>query len=365
MARVYIVLPTHQIGGAEKRFLGLFVGLGPTDARVHLVASEELLRLARGSAELAALETFGDRIVPFGRGPGQLQRAVLRALWQCPDAVLHDVLVPPVLVHPLRLRRVVFTVPLSGLNLYSRVGRASVYAGALAAGRTDFLDQGVHDAVARRLPLRRSRFSVTPGSFVDTTLYAPRPFAQRQARVQFVGQLSSEKQAFRLVDALPEIDRLLKGRGLSVAFRLAGRESGEQPSIAARLSSLPRTIDVQAGFDPEPRHALARSRVFLSLQRNTNYPSKALLEALACGALPVITDVADSRRMVPDGVAEWVPRDFGAAELATAIERLVRLSEAEHDERVARARAHLEQHFSFGPMAAYYQELWERAAHEG
>lgn len=363
MEPVYIVLPTSAFGGAEKRFLGLFVGLSHEMPNLRLVASDALLTLARSSEEFAVLRapSLADRVVRFGEERGALSRALSRCHCACPDALFHYVLVPPPLVQRFLSRRVVFTVPLSGMNLYGRWGRATLYAGALASARTDFLDQGVHDHFVRRLrPLRR-RFSVTPQSFIDTRYYEAVPATRKEDLVVFLGLLSDEKQAGRLVERLPAVLDRLDAAGHRVAVRLHGRETGQLPSIASRIASFSPPRNVESGFSADPRGALGRARVFLSLQRNTNYPSKSLLEALACGALPVITDVADSRRMVPEGVAEWVPRDFSADDLAQSIGRLLSLSPEEHDRRVALARAHLEEHFSFEGMAIYYRDLWRAA----
>ncbi len=360
MAPIHIVLPTPAMGGAEKRFLGLFLGLLGDLPELRLVADGRLLQAARRSDELAGLrQDLGPRVSTFGPERFSLQRALARAFAASPRSVFHYVLVPPPLAQWFPSRRTVFTIPLSGLNLYGSVGRASLYAGALVAARTDFLDQGVHDAVATKLPWLRRRFSVTPGSFVDTGFYEPLPAADKKPIVTFVGLFSHEKQAFRLVDALPRTAELLRESGhSSVAFRLFGRDSGEE-SLSERVAAISRTVDVQASFEPDPRKPLARAKVFLSLQRNTNYPSKSLLEALACGALPVVTRVGDSHRMVPDGIAEWIPRDFTPADLARAIGRILSLSDDVFDARVRAVRDHLERHFSFTAMARYYRGLWE------
>lgn len=365
MDPVHIVIPTAAVGGAEKRFLGLFVGLAESHPHLRLVVSEALLETARGIDEFSRLRsTLEGRVLTFRESrPLSLQRTLAKAFVRLPRSVFHYVLVPPPLVQWFPSRRVVFTIPLSGMNLYGRVGRMSLYAGALAAARTDFLDRGVRDHVAQRLPWLEERFSVTPGSYVDPHHYRAKPSAEKENLVVFVGLFSHEKQAYRLVDTLPNVVELLrKSRHPRVAFRLFGRENGTDPPLADMVGALAGRVDVEARFEREPRTPLSRAKVFLSLQRNTNYPSKSLLEALACGALPVITDVGDSARMVPPGVAEWIPRDFRAEELAEAIRRILDLTNEEHDARVARARAHVEAHFSFRAMASYYQDLWQAVA---
>jgi glycosyltransferase involved in cell wall biosynthesis len=43
---------------------------------------------------------------------------------------------------------------------------------------------------------------------------------------------------------------------------------------------------------------LRDASIFLSLQQENNYPSQALLEAMACGCIPIVTDVGETRKIV-------------------------------------------------------------------
>jgi glycosyltransferase involved in cell wall biosynthesis len=105
---------------------------------------------------------------------------------------------------------------------------------------------------------------------------------------------------------------------------------------------------------------LAASKVFFSLQQTTNYPSKSLLEAFACGALPIVTDVPDSRRIAPDELGFYVPREFSAEDLARGAAAILELDEARYGARVDAGRAHVRAHFSVETMASYYLDVYKK-----
>ena len=66
---------------------------------------------------------------------------------------------------------------------------------------------------------------------------------------------------------------------------------------------------------------LSKALVFLSLQERNNYPSQALLEAMACGCAVIATDVGETRRLVDDDVGFLVDKD--AKSIAAKIKYLL------------------------------------------
>jgi glycosyltransferase involved in cell wall biosynthesis len=84
----------------------------------------------------------------------------------------------------------------------------------------------------------------------------------------------------------------------------------------------------------------------------------ALLDALACGAWPVVTDIPSFRALTGGGAAGtlWQPGD--AASLADALARAERI--ASEDARPA-CRAHFEQHFSWPAIGRRALEIYDAA----
>jgi glycosyltransferase involved in cell wall biosynthesis len=362
---IYIVIPTASIGGAEKRFAGLWLHLKRSGhAELKLVLPTVLRERIFAIYEFAGANAYREDIEVFDALGGTRALALLlRSLHtRSPFSVFHYVMVSPAIGQWFASRRTLFSITYSTLRQLNRTGRFLVYAGALRAARSDVLDPGMKALLSNRLFFKRNAFSLTPNSFVDLTTYAPLPFAAKENLVAFVGLFNDEKQAFRLVECLPTIDRHLKAHGIEAPrFVLLGRDT-RQPGVVDACAKLRPAVDVRAYEENNPDQVLSRSKVFFSLQRANNYPSKSLLEALASGNLPVVTDVGQSRMIAPEDFSFYVPRDFSAEDLAQHCLHILSMPEHEFSAHVERARAFLQERFSIDSMARYYLRLYAELA---
>lgn len=359
MSPVYLVLSTNAIGGAEKRMAGLWKYLreqGQLDVRLVIPRSLEQT-LAQTHEFEEPLRRHREGVVTFDdeRGRWALP-SLLRSLHaRDRSAAFHFVLDSPAITQFFLSHRTLFSLPQSSLTQMNRVGRAVAYAGVLRAARIDVLDPRVYQRLRRRFFYKRGAFRLTPNSYVDLDAYQPAPKTNLLA---FCGIFTDEKQAFRLLDAVPEVDARLEQAGIrdrEWAFMGKDVPPGD---LVARARQLAARVNVRAWFEPNPQTVLSRSKVFFSLQRSNNYPSKSLLEALACGNLPIVTDVGDSRRIAPDSVSYYVPRDFSADDIATQALRILTLPEEERLAKVSAARAMLAADYSLASMASYYTGIY-------
>jgi glycosyltransferase involved in cell wall biosynthesis len=360
---VYLVFPTTHIGGAEKRLLGFVEHeLSRGNDRVRLVVSHELFAHAEKIPELRrviAREQSGERL----RFTGARIRRELPALlsWlhvRDPQAIFHYVLATPLEYQRFLSRRSVLTLPMSTLRLYNRNGVIGVIGGALLAGRTDFLSPTVRDECGRFLYPVRDRTRITPGSFVDTEAYAPRPFAEREDRLVFLGIFLEAKQAQRLAGCMGGLFAALRREGLDPSASFLGRDAPGERSVTAQLAELRPGVVVETAYHPNPSEVMARGKVFFSVQRDENYPSKSLLEAMACGLLPLVTDVGLSREIASPDFAFFLPRDFTVDDLVGPVRQILTMDETEYTRRVDAMRAFLQERFSIEVMAAYYRGLY-------
>jgi glycosyltransferase involved in cell wall biosynthesis len=366
-APVYLIVPTRAVSGAEKRFMGLWVHLQQAGlSSVRLVTSVEAFREACTMAELGAIADFEDRVDTTAlRGPMRFALApLLFKLWaRDPRSVFHFIMQPPSPVELPTTRRALLSICDAYLDHYSPRGMAQLYMGVTLARRVDMLDPPLFERFRDRFFFKRGAFSLTPNSFVDTTRYVPAPFAEKTNTINFTGRFIDEKQIGRLLDVLPEVDRWLKEAGVAnPAYRLLGRGDDTVPPRCAALRE--KGIDVETWFETDPLRVLRTSKVFLSLQRSNNYPSKSLLEAMACGNVPVVTDVGTTERIAPRDLAEYVPRDFSGEDLARACLPALQMSEAAFEERVRNMRAFLDERFSLRTMAEYYLGIYRQLARE-
>lgn len=358
---VFLCLPTLGLGGAEKRFAGLWRHLrGRGWDRLTLVVSSSAHELLAGLPELQPFPAEG--VASFAATPQTWRRSLrdhLAGLHRRePRAVLHYVMVGPWEVQAFASPRTLHSQPAASLRLFNWKGRAMAWLAALSSSRVDVLDQGVYRQLTRGLPFKRGAFSLTPGSFVDLQHY--RPLFPKRDRLVFSGNFSAGKGIFRLLEALPETVRRLRAEGFAEAeFCLLGRP---EPRVDEWCRRHGAELNVRTWFEPEPRRVLADARVCFSLQQENNYPSKALLEGLACGCLPIVTAVGTSEEIAPRDLAFYVPREFTPGQLAQACLEALRVAPAQVEERAAATRAFLQERFSLDAMADYYAFLYRQLA---
>jgi len=362
---VYLVIPSRGISGAEKRFIGMWIHLQKRGlSQVHLVTSKEAFEMAGKTTELAGAKHFADRVV-FATDHPKMRVAlapVLFRLWRAdPRSVFHFVMMPPGPMELPYVRRSLYTIPDSFLEHFSTSGRAQLFLGTALARRVDMLDPVLFGRFRDTLfRFKRDAISHTPNSFVDTELYRPAPFAEKTSTMTFLGRFQDEKQVDRLVEALPAVDRFLRDNGItSPAYRILG--NGDD-GVLRRCEELSKTIDVMAYYEPDPMRVLDKSKVFFSLQKSNNYPSKSLLEAMACGNVPVVTDVGTSRRIAPEELACYVPREFTADDIGRACLKVLSMDEAEFSGRVRAMRRFLDERFSVASMANYFVDIYRSLA---
>jgi glycosyltransferase involved in cell wall biosynthesis len=363
LSPVYIILPTDEIGGAEKRLAGLFLHFQKRGRReVSLVLSHALRDRLLEQGDLKGLAPFTDRMQLFKPGDARrhLPPLLSRLHREDPGSVFHYVMISPLLVQRFLSPRTLFTITNAKLYLLSAKGKADILGGAARATRVDVLDHLLYQKMARGFAWKSGAFSVTPNSYVDLEHYQPASWEERTQAVVFTGLFSEEKQVFRLVDQLPSVLAGLERRGIAPpAVRLLGRET-RSPGIAEQVARTLKRYDVTAGYDPNPAQVLRTAKAYLALQRASNYPSKALLEAMACGVLPIVTDTGTTRRLAHEDFALFLPREFTAEQLTEHLATILTMPRTTYEQRARAGRRVVEERFTIDSMAAYYAQLYEQ-----
>jgi len=104
---------------------------------------------------------------------------------------------------------------------------------------------------------------------------------------------------------------------------------------------------------------LEKSKIFLSLQKYSNYPSRALAEALVCGNIPIITDVGESRLMISKDLGRFIPVKFSCKDLLEAILEIFAYSFDEYKRRAIDIKTFADRQFSIKRISDYYIHLYD------
>lgn len=360
---VYLVLPSQHIGGAEKRFLAFWLYTQQQACYpLHLVITQALYEKLEGLAELAAIQQFTHAITVLPCESGQVQ-AVQRAWYQQikqPGILIHFIMGYPLFLD--KTVKKIFTLTESSLHNLNYKGKLASLSYCWQADCVDVLDPATTIWLKRYFP-RQKKITQTVSSFVDAELYAPVPFVEKKNWLVFLGRFVPMKQILGLARALPLIHaRLMAQQVQEVRYFLLGY--GEQQAELMQLIQQPeyQGIPIQVSFEANPVNILKYAKIFYSLQQNTNYPSKSLLEAMACGNLPLVTDVGSTRLIAPPDCSFYVDEDFTAEQLATQTVAALTLPAPDMAAKMASARQFVTERFAMRDMAAYYYAIYDQLA---
>ena len=375
MRRIFVLINNTGIGGSERRLGRLFARLVGSDPEAMLIINAGLWEKL---AAAGVVPTQAGRVwrlpEPWGRlanGLG-LQRSALSFGLRKLDYVLfslvllvryglaarrifHLVLGGAYIALPLMLLRPDHRVVISVTNrsLASLVGVSwalPLYRFALTrCACVDALTEGVRVDLLQR-GIAGGKIAVPSGSAIDVEQY--QPSQAKEPWVVFVGRLIEDKNPVLFLEAVPAIHRAVP----AARFFLLG-DGPLRPQVERALDRLRLRGFVELGFRAALAPVLGKARVFVSLQRQDNYPSQSLLEAMACGAVPVATDVGLTWKLVDETTGIRIKPDPGP--IAEAVIAL--LQDSQRCDRLGRAARQrvVEQH-SDDRYRVYLSSLYAR-----
>jgi glycosyltransferase involved in cell wall biosynthesis len=235
---------------------------------------------------------------------------------------------------------------------------SGLYRLALRSSATVFFqNRDDRDLFVGKGLVRAVRARLIAGSGVDLERFAPTS-AQKPPntpfRFLFVGRLLADKGLFELAEAA----RMLRPSWPDVEFVLLGSAASSNPS-AVPISEVERwrlaTLMTWLGETKDVRPFLETADCVVLPSYREGVP-RSLLEAAAMGKPMVATDVPGCREIVDDGRNGFLCQPRSAASLAQALERMLRLSQAERDEMGRSARLKVEREFDQALVVKAYLE---------
>jgi glycosyltransferase involved in cell wall biosynthesis len=218
-------------------------------------------------------------------------------------------------------------------------------------------EMAAYGGFAPRARLVRIANAVWPG---EAELPAERYTGNRPLEIVYVGRLAADKGIFETLGAV----KILRDRGIAVRLTIAG-SGPARPEIARaieadRLDDRARLLGAVFGSAKQQLWQQADVLAFPTYHRE-GLPY-ALLEAMAGGAVPVISPVG----AIPDVVQDEVHGLFVPAHdphaVANALQRLAHDRLLLHRLALA-ARARIVDHYSVARMAGEFDALYASLAH--
>lgn len=200
------------------------------------------------------------------------------------------------------------------------------------------------------------RIRISPCSFTDYDLFRPAPC--KENIILYAGRLMPAKNPLLLLASVEQL--LLEDEQCLSDWRVEIMGDGPlRTSVQEIASSQSFKGKVTVGSSPSLVEAMRGASVFVSLQARENYPSQSLLEAMACEAAVIATNVGDTGLLVTDDTGVMIPPTKGA--LAEAIRRLVGNSDLRRA-LGTKARQRVVSEHTIERFTQYLASLWREAA---
>jgi glycosyltransferase involved in cell wall biosynthesis len=206
---------------------------------------------------------------------------------------------------------------------------------------TPFVDAG---ALSTRTPifeLPESSSSFTPGRPSDAG-----PVINGNPCCAWVGTLSERKDPFTALDAFETASHQLPEARLWMCFQGGPLEQAVRRRIAGSAVLRPRVHLLGRLAHARIEDVMRAADVLLMPSRN-ECSGFALMEAMACGTCPVVTDIPSFRRMLRGGLVGALVPAGDAGALAAALVRTAAQDRAPLRERV---REHFDAWLSFDAL---------------
>ena len=218
----------------------------------------------------------------------------------------------------------------------------------------DFLSPFIYEGVRKLgIKIQVEKVNITPCSFTD---YSKCHIgAKNKFRIAFSGRLENDKNPVMFIDAAqvlakehPEVEFHVMGEG-----RLS--ETIPELVINSGLSNI-----IFHGFHNNPPEVLAETSLFVSIQTTNNYPSQSVLEAMACGNAIIASDVGDTRLFINELNGTLIPLELNA--ITNAIREYIKNPQSAIKKGLY-AADYVRKEFTIEKVADYYLGLFEKAAH--
>lgn len=286
-------------GGAERRFIRLLDYLN--DTRIMLITNKEV-----ASDIIQNKIIKNDKLVIY---PKRRMSLIEFNLW-----LINTVkIIQPNVIHLVLIQKSLIPFYL-WLNVFERrttVVSSMVWTRFLMPRSVRFIDVLLGNLIWRRSSLIDSlypsslksrwlqpflkKIRITPCSFTDYDLFMPS--ARKENIVCFVGRLIKEKNPLLFCEAIRYLKCIRPDIVKSWKFIILGKGKLEHKiKEFVRNNSLEGIIELKSVFNTH--EYLKKSKIYVTLQEPTNYPSQSLIEAMATENAIIATDDEDTRLII-------------------------------------------------------------------
>ena len=364
---VYIIMYTTNIGGAEKRFTELWLSFQKIGYKnIKLVLPKELFDNLIENSQLQIINQYKENIIFIERtnkGYYYKRKKLIEFVnkYNQDNAIFHFILMFPIFTNYSNNYNSVFTYPATSFKALGAKGLFTTFFSFLESNKIDVLDPRLTKKAKLLFVYKKDNITNTPSSFINTNDYQMLTVEKKNNWLVFLGRFEKVKQLLEFLETIPLIDKKLKENNIfNHEFFILGKGSLEKEIYDyVNQSNDYKNIKMHIYFEKEPMNILKYSKVFFSLQKFSNYPSKSLLEAISCGNLPIVTDNGDTRKIADANFSYFVKENFSGEELSNKCLEILTLNNEAFTKKCMLGVEHIKENFNINQSVKYFLDLYE------
>lgn len=335
MKYIVLVSLSQDIGGAQRRYISLFNEIQKRKADYTLVINRSLFDLAsqsgliKNNSKIEILEIDKLRVEKKDRGVivskaerGKKRFRALRIIynWLVEVYLLVKYSIALKKIFSINKPEYVYAIWVGGMIAwplkfiyrfklvysYMDSGYSSIYPGyynllkneSIPLSKSnviDFLSDELKNVINKKVSIPTKTIqSVSPCSFKNYE--GLNPVQPKENWIVFASRLEEIKNPLLLLEAI----NFSKSKCTKIQnYKIWILGEGELYQTLSNYKEKEQLTNVELpGYVPNPEQYLAKSKIFVSIQKNNNYPSQSLLEAMACGNSIIATDVGETRKLI-------------------------------------------------------------------
>ena len=330
---IYIVINNSGLSGTEKRMISIWDKLVDKYINIYLILSKENYKLLKNNNEFSLKENQEKKIIIIYPKKNNFI-SYFFALLKIRKKINNNSIVHfPLIYSPLFIFFKNVKIITSWNSNYKPIINKKIniihlihiWLSFVKSYKIDILNPSSFQFMNKFKFLSNKLSLNTAGSFADPNIFKP---VKKKNYITFLSRFTEGKGIFKFLDSLPELDKLISDYKIeNVEVHICG--DGEfKKLIQKRINSfIYKNLIIKIYHTNKPEEILSLSKIFLSLQDRTNYPSKSLVEAMISGCFPVIRNSGDSKKMLDNSYNIFISDNFNSNEINNAMLSILRLEE--------------------------------------
>ena len=357
---VLIVLPHRSVGGADRRFIAIASHLSVKND-VYVLVPESLNQSLQNDFDSQCLSCDIKMVPRFWNlsNRAEYKDLVLKVANQFNASAIVVVLKSPFYWFD-RLDSGFFwlySYPMSSIRQLNLFGILALLHSLVSYHHLDILNPSVYKALCAIPGFRKKISLAPPPGLPNVSFFNPRLAHTKLNHIVFVGRLERIKQADKLISQLPSLCNMLSAHSATTNCKIIiigrGRLKSKLMEVLNSIQS-PACVEFVETNNPIPY--LRRSKIFLSLQKDSNYPSRSLLEAIACGCIPIATKTADTD-LIYDDSEHLIPVNFTSQTLFRKVVSIILKNQEQLSSCIAKYQDKIRCTFDLNSHVDYYDQI--------